>query len=922
MTQDSDTSTDGPTDSPIVNRLFGYRYWFGIFIAMLFMVAIRVQSYESLFTENGIVFPGNDPWYHYRMVMYTVNHWPFTLGFDPRSGYPVGAAAGTFGTLYDQILATVALVVGLGDPSAGLVRRVMIFSSPVFAALTTIPVYFLSRDLSNSRRAGLLSVGLLALMPGIFLNRSLVGVADHNAAEPLFLFVALYLLYRVFVVAEDSIILPEVVREFDMDDTGFRSWMFATLAAAGGLAAYFLMWPPAVMVFGLLAVTLTLYTLLQYSRNATAQPVLVSSAVVMLVVSIVTLVDAQTFGFRPNVPSLFHATLAGATFIGTVFLIGSERVAETRDVSTSAFVGSILTLAVAGLGTLWLTVPTVVDRGLKRLIRILGLESGGAVGTIGEEQALTINQLVFSEYGLTIVAFIVALFVLVAEIARCYSNDEPFGGRVFMFVVAVFVAVISVQNARFNYYFAPMISVFTGYGTYAVLMFIGFPDSFGDMKGYQLLAYITVFSMLVPILLAPPSTTAIARSDNIGTQSYQDWQEPLDWMSENTPEPSVERYPSRANTGYDYEYTNQSSGVMSWWDYGHWITVTGDRIPVANPFQQHANAAAHYLLAKDVESAEQEVSTLSNEDENIDYLMVDWQMISVYSKFSAPVVFHDTLQTQDMYTRYFIQAGGQLRPVYVQPSQRYYESLMVQMYLSHGSRIEPGPFVVDYEVETLPSGRTIRVLSGDKPIKVFDTVEQARSYAQSKQTVSFGGVGRSPKESVEAIEHYRLVKSSSTSAFNRSRYVRPAIRMNRLANSSIQAGQINPNPSTVKLFERVPGAQLNGTDAPPNSTLEVSVRLIDTTTGNPFVYEQHVDVGPNGTFSTTVPYATTGYERASAETTIQALGSYQVRTLDGQFNGSVAVSERAVVTENTDPISVTVTPVQAENSTTGNSTAG
>ncbi len=32
-------------------------------------------------------------------------------------------------------------------------------------------------------------------------------------------------------------------------------------------------------------------------------------------------------------------------------------------------------------------------------------------------------------------------------------------------------------------------------------------------------------------------------------------------------------------------YPNTAYGVMSWWDYGHWIEVIGRRIPNANPFQ-------------------------------------------------------------------------------------------------------------------------------------------------------------------------------------------------------------------------------------------------------------------------------------------------------------------------------------------------
>jgi len=65
-------------------------------------------------------------------------------------------------------------------------------------------------------------------------------------------------------------------------------------------------------------------------------------------------------------------------------------------------------------------------------------------------------------------------------------------------------------------------------------------------------------------------------------------------MAENTPEEGAF---SRSDSGLESttaptrKRTTTTTregeyGVLSWWDYGHWITTIGERIPNANPFQQ------------------------------------------------------------------------------------------------------------------------------------------------------------------------------------------------------------------------------------------------------------------------------------------------------------------------------------------------
>jgi dolichyl-diphosphooligosaccharide--protein glycosyltransferase len=84
-----------------------------------------------------------------------------------------------------------------------------------------------------------------------------------------------------------------------------------------------------------------------------------------------------------------------------------------------------------------------------------------------------------------------------------------------------------------------------------------------------------------------------------------------------------------------------------------------------------------------------------------------------------------------------------------------------------------------------------------------------------------------------------------------------------------------------------------------------------------FTYQQEARTGPDGRFSMTVPYSTTGYEEygpsnGHTNVSVRANGSYQLRTgitrnESGDFiryNGTVDVTERQVLGESQSPAEV------------------
>ena len=134
-----------PALGPVLARVESWYHVPLLVVLLGFMLWIRVRNWERFLVDGEVYFSGNDAWYHLRQVEYTVQHWPWTMPFDPWTSFPTGTAVGQFGTLYDQLVATAALAVGLGDPSGQTTALALLFAPAVFGTLTAIPAYFLGK---------------------------------------------------------------------------------------------------------------------------------------------------------------------------------------------------------------------------------------------------------------------------------------------------------------------------------------------------------------------------------------------------------------------------------------------------------------------------------------------------------------------------------------------------------------------------------------------------------------------------------------------------------------------------------------------------------------------------------------------------------------------------------------------------------
>jgi len=496
--------------------------------------------------------------------------------------------------------------------------------------------------------------------------------------------------------------------------------------------------------------------------------------------------------------------------------------------------------------------------------------------------------------------------------------------ELYILVWGAFIISAAFTQVRFNYYLGVVVAVFNAIFIAQATDFLDIRATAGsvresaqNLEGWQVMAAVTIVFLVVAPFVFPTVAawdTGASYSNGPGP-AVQIWDDSLEWVNNETPAPGTLEDPDaeamdptgtyeRPADG-NFDYPDGAYGVQSWWDYGHWITVNGERIPNANPFQQGATEAANYLLAPNETAAADALNEKMGEDGQTRYVMIDWKMVSPGSKFGAPTVFKDNVSQGDFLNQaYSVQNEQFAQPITLR-NQRYYDSQMVRLYAYHGSAADPAPVVFDADQRTVPTqggGEVeISVYESKNATRTFDSIEPARTYIEANPGAQLGGVGANPTERVDALEHYRLVKASDVNAVTRSRqYRRTLLRTQQLSGVSINQ-LLRTTPSWVKTFEKVPGATIQGSGAPAGSEVRATVQM-NMSGGQPFPYTQYATADANGTFELTVPYSTTGYgefgpENGYTNVSVRATSDYRLQaTSDGAlYTGTATVDEAQVV---------------------------
>jgi dolichyl-diphosphooligosaccharide--protein glycosyltransferase len=631
--------------------------------------------------------------------------------------------------LLDTIIATVVVVTQGRDASAEYIERVAALVPAVVGVLAVAAVWALA-TLAFDRRAGLIAGLLAAVLPGHFLDRTLVGFVDHHALEALLSLLTLAALVFCHPRRESSIpaLIPPAI-------------------AGVFLGLYLLAWASGSYFVAILTVWIALTALVATPEAATACGRVTSIAAVVALGIVLVFQDPGLFRYGTQVAAL--AGLLIASLAVTLF-------ARRAGLALAVVAGAGLIVVVGA----WLWTPSLVQQVITDLNRFRPNPTRMAVLEARPLFLYSGNWLwsqpwIFFRVGFY--AGAIAVLALAATLWRSRRSDHLL---IVCFTIANYAATLG-QN-RFGYYLVPSAAVVCGWLAVTILDWGGVPHAGNPdpkVKRWMPLQRELAVIAVAGLIVAPNIVTAAITTTRAGGMPDA-WFNAMQWLRQNTAEPfgSAEYFLQR----YDGDVKRASYSVMNWWDQGYWIIQTARRVPVANPTQGGAPAAAAFLTATDEAHAR---SIL--EQQRARYVLVDWELPFRVGDGGALAGRFQNLAdwagipTSRYYSLCFSRASDadpwQVTWLF---NEAYYQTLAYRLMVAGGMAVMPSnnTYVVETRQRVDVNGRQFCELVGRTQ---FATPDQARQ-AAAQRGGNFKAVGLTPWQPafpVEAVRGLREVAS-------------------------------------------------------------------------------------------------------------------------------------------------------------------
>jgi dolichyl-phosphooligosaccharide-protein glycotransferase len=765
---------------------FNSRFIAGVLLALFFGIALYLRivlPYDKVFVGDWIKFTGVDAYFFMRLVDNLIPNFPHIASFDPYFLYPAVSSASSQ-TLWPYLISGIAWLLGLGSPSQHTVDLVGVYFPAVLGALTTIPIYFIGKTLFN-RWAGVIAAGLIAIFPGEFLGRSILGFTDYHAAEVLFTTVTMLFLILAVKASRD--------RQLTLSSLWHGQRAIIVMPLIYGLLSgvflgiYFLTWAGALLFVFLIFAYLVIQFIIDHIKSRSTEYLAIVSTVVFLVAFLM---------FLPTSPiNIVMAAFTIAIVIPIIMAVLSYFMSR-RNIQPLMYPAAILGLGLLSLLILRIASPSLLHSMAGRL-NIFKWPIGT---TVLEMQPLLFPGGNFSlelAWGNFTTSFYLSLTSLVILIYLVIKRGETEKTAFVVWSLVILAATLAMR--RFAYYFAVNAALLAGYLSWLVLDISGFKklmekpvdkplDISKKGKPRRIDGSVSpgrITTMVIGVLAVffvaffPNIGPAINNAGQAVFAPSNAWYESLTWLKDNTPEPFgtadfyYKSYEKPA-PGTNYTYPETAYGVTAWWDYGYWITRIGHRIPTSNPGTGNKSEAS-FFTAQDEFSANTVLDKFGSK-----YVIVDHDIATVIrGKFYALA----TLSGNDpdkFYGIYYQLNENTLEPVLLFYPE-YYRTLVVRLYYFDGSKVIPNNVnVISYQDKVSQDGQPYKQITS---VKSFADYQEAQTYIASQKSGNYRIVSPDPYSTpvpLPAVDRYNLVYSSK--------------------GTIITAGKISPE---VKIFEYI-----------------------------------------------------------------------------------------------------------------------
>lgn len=788
-----------------------------LLIPVLISIKLRILNpWDSVFTWT-VRLSENDPWYYYRLIENCIHNFPQRIWFDPMTNYPFGTYT-HFGPFLVYLGSIVAILSGATSEEA--LRSVLVFIPAIGGILTIFAIFFLARNVFGERTA-LISAFIISMIPGQFLHRSLLSFNDHHVWE-------------VFWMCTTLAFFMLVLRS-EWNRKGILYAIFGGIS----FGLYILTWA-AGFVFGLLIISaLVLAILLKFKI-----PESVFKLTILYFLS--AILTYLPFSFNaPSSPALYSPMQLNMLVfytIATLFLWQFE--VKFGSLKVFAKIGketALIVFIIIGL----ILISAIFPEFSYTIGTVSGyLQPKGGALTIGEVSPFFTQGGVFSlapalyHFGTTFFFALPAIFFLPY---RIYKRRDLRELTILLWAIALFIALCG-QN-RFAYYFAAVSAIYSALALDLLFEKLHLYRAIRNekTKGKERISY---FRVAVAILLAffviYPTYWWMAepQSKGVGALNKQ-WFDAMEWLRNNTPDTGYEEYYYElyppGKTGEKYEYPFDTYGVISWWDYGHWILAIGKRMAVANPFQQgignfynNIPGAAPFFVTQNESYAEWVADQL-----NVRYVVSDIEMAT--GKFYAMAVWAEG----DLDTAYAKYYDGYL---FVTPDGR--------VGIGHGYDIPMNAFVpmrVMTEAYYNSMEAKLHMLDGSG-LSHYRLIYESEPSDEWKYYMGYLGV--IDPMTIAIQDSYQRAMYGMTPSLSAQEIMIKFIYKNLYEEKTGIPVELNAT-GYVKIFERVKGVVVTGSAS--SEFVEINA-TIKTNQNRTFEYYAKVKV-ENGTYSVILPYS-------------------------------------------------------------------
>ncbi|WP_292468782.1 oligosaccharyl transferase, archaeosortase A system-associated [Methanolobus sp.] len=666
-------------------------YIAGLILSLLVSFYIRTIPKAGVFiSENFVRFGGNDPWYHLRNVESIVHNFPHMLWFDAYTQFPNGTNQ-VFAPLYDMVLATIIWVLGAGNPSQGLLNTVSAYYPSILGALVVIPTYFAAKWLFN-REVGVLASFLIAISCGQYLSRSIIGFNDHHIAETLLSTVTAMFLIMAIKRADESKFTFADLKNRNIDT--IKPAIPYLILTGISLGAYSLAWKGALFFCFIIGVYITIQHIVNHMQGKTTDYLAISGLIIFVIALMMVL-------FAPYIGGIKSLYIKGmiAGIVAFPLLTAISRESNRRGFKSYYFPVSTLILFFGGILAAKLFSESAYSM-ITSVFSYFTLTGGGL--TVAEASPLllvggqfSLQPLWYNFAALGYISFI-ALAILIYKAFTRKNTPE----NTFLIVWTLMIIWAMLQQNRFAYYYSVNAAILSAWVGISILNLAGWQNLIDSIKAKKFnvqnikIMHIISAAFIVLILIYPSYGIAIQQVQGTGGPNGY-WIESTQWLRYNTPDPGLDYYESYEipAEGESYQYPETAYGVMSWWDYGHWIEVIGRRIPNANPFQQgiggrtnsleeeNRPGASTFFTAPSEAEATEVLEAIHPDPEKAGarYIVSDVEMAT--GKFYAMSAW--TLDTADYYIQ--VQTDSGYMTV---PGPRYFNSMEARLHIFDGNGLK------------------------------------------------------------------------------------------------------------------------------------------------------------------------------------------------------------------------------------------